>query len=254
MLKSTLKTLAVVCGVALGVLSAGDASAQCTDYVLSFADGRVIGPFTSNGSTTIFAPYFQASPGHSYSIEVLSATDALAGAATTGAVSEICPTADHASVSSNETTDPRGDSRSYRVTTTTATSGYIVTRVPTGTFYYSVSDTTLYNSSWSTAGSYATQWGLQNTTGSAITGTLTVKESFGGSATYTRAVTLPANSTTFVTTFDAFAGGPIPTGRGGSATFTHSGPANTVLGDAYLVGSSGTAVPSIFRALRDVAR
>ncbi len=241
--------------LALGLSLADPAQAQCTDYVITFADGRVMGPFTSNGSTTIFAPYFQASAGHSYSIEIVSATDALAGAATTGALSEICPTADHATVSSNEPIDPRGDSRTYRVTTTASGSGYIVTRVPTGTFYYSVSDTTLYNSSWSTVGGFATQWGLQNTTGSSISGTLTVRESFGGSATYTRAVTLPANQTTFITTFDAFTGGPIPAGRGGSATFTHNGPSQAVQGDGYLFNSSNTILtPIVFRTARDSGR
>lgn len=233
----------------------GAAQAQCTDYVLTFADGRVIGPFTSNGSTTIFAPYFQAAPGHSYSIEILSVTDALAGAATTGSVSEICPTADGPAVSSNETTDPRGDSRAYRVTTTPTTSGYIVTRVPTGTFSYSVSDTTLYNSSWSTVGGFGTQWGLQNTTGSAIAGTLTVRESFGGTSIYTRAVTLAANQTTFITTSDAFTGGPIPAGRGGSATFTHSGPSQSVQGDGFLFNATNTILTPIqFRSVREGGR
>jgi hypothetical protein len=84
-----------------------------------------------------------------------------------------------------------------------------------------VSETTLFNSSWSTSGGFATQWGLQNTTGNTITGTLTVQESVGGTASYTRTISLPANRTTFVTTYDQFNASTIPAGRGGSATFAH---------------------------------
>ncbi|MGE3705251.1 MAG: hypothetical protein AB7I13_08265, partial [Vicinamibacterales bacterium] len=119
-------------------------------------------------------------------------------------------------------------------------------------FRVSASETTLFNSSWSTSGGYATQWGLQNTTEYTITGTLTVQESVGGTASHTRSVSLPANRTTFVTTYDQFGGSTIPAGRGGSATFTHNGPPGAVQGDAYLV--SGTQViPALFKAMRESA-
>lgn len=108
---------------------------------------------------------------------------------------------------------------------------------------------------WSTGGSFATQWGLQNTTSGTVTGTLTVKESVGGSATYTKSVSLPPNTTTFITTFDTFTGGPIPTGRGGSAMFAHGAPPGTILGDAFIVNATGSLVfPAVFRAPREGGR
>lgn len=244
----------VACGVFLALLSAGQASAQsCSNFVVSYADGRVIGPLTNSGGA-LTVPYFQPNAGHSYSIEVRSA-DPGTVSAIFGGPTQTCPTANDPAMVNNNNVEPRGDLRSARVSYTATGNGFVVVRVDNGSFYYSVTDTTLYNSSWSTAGTFATQWGLQNTTGSTITGTLTVKESFGGSANYTKAVTLPPNVTTFITTFDTFVGGPIPAGRGGSATFTHSGPANSVLGDGYLVNAAGTVfVPTVFRAMRDIAR
>jgi hypothetical protein len=235
------------------LLNAGEAAAQCSAFVMGVADGRVFGPFTNADATNLTVPYFQPSVGKSYSIEVWSATaGSISGS--TGGPGVACPNANAASMTVTSNIEPRFDSHGTRVSFTATSTTYIATRVDNGTFYYSVTDTTLYNPSWSTASPYATQWGLHNTTNSTITGTLTVRESFGGSATYTRAISLAPNSTTFVTTFDAFVGGPIPSGRGGSATFTHTGPANSVQGDGYLVGTNGTVVPTIFRAMRDTAR
>jgi len=235
------------------LLNAGEASAQCLNFVLGIADGRVIGPFTNAGAVNLTVPYFQPSVGKSYAVEVWSANSGLISSFT-GGPGAGCPAANDASMTVTTSFEPRLDSRGTRVSFTSTSTAFIVTRVDSGTFYYSVTDTTLYNPSWSTASPYATQWGLHNTTNATITGTLTLRESFGGSATYTRAISLAANSTTFVTTFDTFVGGPIPAGRGGSATFTHNGPANSVQGDGYLVGTNGTVVPTIFRAMRDTAR
>ncbi|MGE3179346.1 MAG: hypothetical protein AB7O32_17880 [Vicinamibacterales bacterium] len=248
-----LKRVLIVCGAIVALLNAGEASAQCTSFVLAVADGRLLGPFTNSGATNLTVPYFQPSAGKSYSVEVLSAGTGLISSFT-GGPGVSCPAANDASMTVNAGVEPRLDTRGTRVSFTATSSNFISTRVDSGTFYYSVTDTTLYNPSWSTASPYATQWGLHNTTNATITGTLTLRESFGGSATYTRALTLPAGSTTFVTTFDTFAGGPIPAGRGGSATFTHNGPANSIQGDGYLVGTNGTVVPTIFRAMRDTAR
>jgi hypothetical protein len=249
-----LLTIASILG--FGCLHAAGASAQtCSNYILAPADGRVIGPITNDGMT-VTVPYFQPDPGRSYSIEVLPATGALLLATpVTGAQNLTCPATESGSNTVTTTTTPRLDSSAYRVSVTATNQGFIVTRVNSGVFTYSVSETTLYNSSWSTAGSYGTQWGLQNSSNATVEGTLTVRESFGGSATYTKLVTLPPNSTTFVTSFDTFVSGPIPAGRGGSATFAHNAPPNVVQGDVFIVNAMGTVVfPSVFRALRDGGR
>jgi hypothetical protein len=163
-----------------------------------------------------------------------------------------CPTATSAAgVVNTSVTEPRvNQGARWSIIGTSPSLVAMRMRVVGQRFKVVVADTTLFNSSWSTVGGFGTQWGLQNTTGSTITGTLTVQESFGGSATYTRSVSLPANSTTFVMSSDQLGGATIPSGRGGSATFTHLGPPGSVQGDAFLIGVN-MIVPAIFRTMRD---
>lgn len=224
-----------------------DASAQCTFFVVGVPDGRIIGPFTNSGASNLTVPYFQPEAGRSYSVEVVSTGSGLISAAT-GDPGTSCPSANGAGVTVTTGMAPKIDSRGSRVSFITSSTSFVATRIDNGTFVYSVTETTLFNSSWSTTGGYLTQWGLQNTTGATITGVLTVQESFGGSAVYTKSVTLPANSSTFVLTQDTFTGGPIPTGRAGSATFVHNGPPGSVQGDGFLINTtSGAIIPVLFR-------
>lgn len=228
------------------------ASAQC-EAVAVIPDGR-IHPIDPTGTDKY--GWFYLNLGRSYSVEV-SPGDGVTGATPFPViVSETanCPTSTNAPNASNTATvEPRmnqGSRWSFIGTNPTLVAVRVhVAGVP---YKVSVSETTLFNSSWSTSGGFATQWGLQNTTGNTITGTLTVKESVGGSASYTRSVSLPANSTTFITTYDQFGGSTIPSGRGGSATFAHLGPPGSVLGDAYLVGAS-QIIPALFAPMRESA-
>jgi hypothetical protein len=246
-----MKLVFAVCLAAIVVLQPARASAQtCENYIPVIADGRIVGPVTA-GAGNVAALYFFVAAGRSYTVEIAS-TGSSSPSAVTGGYGVDCPTVS-GGWPSNSAMMPRSDGRVIRLTIAATATTYIVTRVPTGTVTYSVSETTLYNPSWSTAGGFATQWGLQNTTGSPITGTLTVTESFGGSATYTREVTIPASSGVFVTTFDAFVGGPIPSGRGGTARFSHDGTSGSVNGDGFLVSSTQT-IPISLRAVRDSGR
>lgn len=222
----------------------------CENYVPVIADGRIVGPVTA-GAGNVAAMYFFVAPGRSYTVEIAS-TGSSTPSAVTGGYGVDCPTVS-GGWPSNAAIMPRSDGRVIRLAIAATTSTYIVTRVSTGTFTYSVSETTLYNPSWSTNGGYFTQWGLQNTTNSPITGTLTVQEASGGTATYTRDVTLPANSGVFVTTQDTFVGGPIPNGRGGNARFSHDGPPGAVNGDGFIMNGS-QIVPIGFRAVREGGR
>lgn len=222
----------------------------CENYIPVIADGRIVGPVTA-GVGNVAALYFFVTSGRSYTVEIASTANSIPSAVT-GGYGDGCPTVSGGWLGNTSMT-PRTDARVVRLTIAATADTFIVTRIPDGTVTYSVSETTLYNPSWSTSGGFATQWGLQNTTASPITGTLTVTESFGGSATYTRAVTIPANSGVFVTTYDAFVGGPIPSGRGGTARFSHDGTSGSVNGDGFLVSSSQT-IPISFRAARDGGR
>ncbi len=225
------------------------ASAQC-EAVPIVADGRI-----RVIDSTDYAWFF-AFQGRSYSIEVTT-PDGMTGATPFAPVisdSANCPTVSAGTgISNNTHMEPRlaqGTRWSY----TNMGNSFTPLRIRAGGlgFRVSASETTLFNSSWSTVSGFFTQWGLQNTTESALTGTLTVQESFGGTASYSRTVALPANRTTFVTTNEQFGGSTIPAGRGGSATFTHNGPPGSVQGDAYLIGPS-QIVPAVFKAMRESA-
>jgi hypothetical protein len=245
------RLFAAACLAAVVVLQPAGAAAQtCENYIPVVADGRIVGPVTA-GAGNVAALYFFVAAGRSYTVEIAS-TGSSSPAAVTGGYAVDCPTVS-GGWPSNIAMTPRSDGRVIRLTIAATASTYIVTRIPTGSVTYSVAETTLYSQSWSTVNGFFTQWGLQNTTDSPITGTLTVTESFGGSSTYTREVTLPANSGVFVTTLDTFVGGPIPAGRGGTARFSHNGTPGSVNGGGFLL--SGTQiVPITFQTVREKGR
>lgn len=225
------------------------ASAQC-EAVSIVTDGRirVIDP-------THYA-WFYTAPGRSYSVEVTT-PDGMTGVTPFGPVLSTvanCPTSTDAAGAVNIShIEPRvlqGARWSYTNTGTSSVGLRI--RVGGLGFRVSASETTLFNPTWSTGAGLGTQWGFQNTTDHTLTGTLTVQESIGGTSSYTKTVSLPPDLTTFVTTYDQFGGSTIPSGRGGSATFTHNGPPGAVQGDVYLVGAT-QILPGQFKAMRESA-
>lgn len=236
--------------LAASVLCPTIASAQC-EQVPVLADGR---SHIIDSTVTPTHAWFYVLQGRSYSIEV-TPPDGVTGVTPFAPVindSVNCPTTSSAAgVVSTSLTEPRvNQGARWSIIGTSPSLVAMRMRVVGQRFKVVVAETTLFNSSWSTVGGFGTQWGLQNTTGSTISGTLTVQESFGGSATYTRSLSLPANSTTFVMSSDQFGGATIPSGRGGSATFTHLGPPGSIQGDAFLIGVN-TIVPAIFRTMRE---
>jgi hypothetical protein len=249
-----MKPLWTLAAVLAGLLVCPEfASAQC-EAVPVVTDGRT---YAVDSSVTPTYAWFYVVQGRSYSIEV-TPPDGMTGVTPFAPVisdSVACPTTTSAAGIVNTTSsEPRvNQGARWSIIGTSPSIVALRMRAVGQRFKVSVSETTLFNPSWSTAGAFATQWGLQNTTGSTITGTLTVQESFGGSASHSRSVSLPANSTTFVTTFDQFSGSTIPSGRGGSATFAHVGPPGAVQGDAYLVSAIQT-VPAVFKPVRETGR
>ena len=232
------------------LLRPAPANAQCANIPL-LADGRINTGFDS--TTTNMSAFFTPTTGRSYSIEVTLPITTAGTVPFFGFISNTtnCPTANTAGLATvTGHIEPKFAGNGTRWSVIAVNSTAIRVHVPTQPFMVSVSETTLYNPSWSTVGGYFTQWGLQNTTSFTLNGTITVRESYGGSATYTRAVTLPPNVTTFLTTSEQFTGATIPAGRGGSAMFAHDGPPGAVLGDAYLISAS-QIVPSLFRTMRE---
>ncbi|MGE3707171.1 MAG: hypothetical protein AB7I13_18010, partial [Vicinamibacterales bacterium] len=152
------------------VLCPGLASAQC-DAVPLVTDGRI-----RVIDATDYA-WFYAVPGRSYSVEVTTADGTTGANPFVAVLSTVanCPTSTDASGAvSTSHMEPRilqGSRWSY----TNTGASIVALRMRAGGlgFRVSASETTLFNSSWSTSGGYATQWGLQNTTEYTITGTLT---------------------------------------------------------------------------------
>jgi hypothetical protein len=242
------RTWLFIQAVAVLLACSDHALAQCAQIPV-LADGRVNVGLDS--STVDMHAYFTPTVGRSYSIEITVPITTSGVVPHIGFISNTANCPDSGTISGavvTNTIEPRLSGNGTRWSVISQSSNAIRIRARDQAFNVSVSETTLYNPSWSTVGGYFTQWGLQNTTGTSITGTLTVQESYGGSATYTRAVTLPANVTTFLTTLDP--GFTIPPGRGGSATFAHNGPPGSVLGDAYLI-SPVLIVPAVFRTMRE---
>ncbi len=121
----------------------------------------------------------------------------------------------------------------------------------TSSHYYTItiSETTMFNPSWTTFSPYLTQWGLQNTTGATVHAVLTVKDAISGGP-YTKSVTIAAGSVAFITTNSTFSGGPIPANHNGNAILTHDGPPGAILANTYII-SSTVVFPAEFRAVRE---
>ncbi len=107
---------------------------------------------------------------------------------------------------------------------------------------FRVTDTTLFNPRWSTYSNFDTQWGITNTTTSAITGTLTVFDP-NGAVLKTITQSFPAGLFTLISA--RAKGVPVP--ALGDATFAYVGPAGAILADSYGVGpGNATIVPFKF--------
>lgn len=108
-----------------------------------------------------------------------------------------------------------------------------------------VTDTTMFNARWSTAGGFNTHWGFNNTTASDISGNLTIID---GNGTVLKTVTgalIPAGRSTFYSSDSTDLN--IPINHVGSAMFAYVGPPGGVLADAYFInGNASVIVPALF--------
>lgn len=252
---------AVVCAAALMPALAHGAS-SCSGFVAPVVDGRINVPITID-IVADKSVEFYLQPGHSYSAEVLLPSFNNDMTVIFGGPNTACPAADSAGFTHTESTSPNFlTAGSYRRASITIPSGnnandFYTIRVGASnpeTVTVSISDTTMYNPRWSTFSGFITQWGFQNTTNAAISGTLTVVDGVSGGP-YTKSVSVPAGGkTVFVTTSDTFGGGPIPGSHAGGAIFTHNGPPGSIKADAYFINGSGSViVPSEFKAVREAA-
>ncbi len=116
-------------------------------------------------------------------------------------------------------------------------------------YYLRITDTTLHNPRWTTWSGFITQYGFINTTGSNISGVLTVTDGTSGTK-YTVNVTVPAGGQVFKIISGTGSGSPglnLPPNRAGFADFAYIGPVGAVAADAFYLNSNATVVvPSTF--------
>lgn len=193
-------------------------------------------------ATTAFYT-LNAKGGHSYNVDIWDDVDPTFGVAPTIAVTSDCTT----SISgvkdvTNIDPDLSGgfSSRASWIQGANQTL-YIAVTNPDQTNSYSynvrITDTTQINPRWSTFGTFDTQWGFTNTTGSPITGTLTVIDSTGA-VLKTITKTFPAGLFTLVPA----RGNGVPANHFGNAFFTYVGPVGAILPDTVLINSANTVI------------
>jgi len=216
------------------------------------SDPVLTGDGTASPQDLLFAAtsaYYtlNAKAGHSYSVEVWDVVDQTAAVAPAiQLLASDCMTA----VASTDVTnvDPdlsQGFSRriSWIQTAMDATIQIQVMNPDQNnpyTYQIRVTDTTLYNTRWSTFGGYITSWGFTNTTSTPIKGAVTVVDS-NGQTVATSSPTLAANTATFLTTVDL----NVPANDAGGSSFAYVGPPGAVIADGFLVSPGGTVVTPI---------
>jgi hypothetical protein len=232
----------------------------CATPTVVPADGRVVDfDFVASSASNFYQ--FEARSGRSYSVEVRQDYDDVNPDLTVvvSGPSGTCPSpASLAQLTDTSATEPALPANATRVSFTATASGTHKIQVTNGNgslgryISVSVSETTIFNVRWSTFAGFITQYGFQNTTSQAISGSLVVTDTLGSSIVppVTIPVTIAANGEVFKIVgpgFDVNIGG----GHGGFAVFTHNGPPGSVLTDAYFIGGNSTViVPSRFEPVR----
>ena len=242
------------------------AGQSCVAATVVPADARVVDfDFVANG----VGNFYQASlvPGRSYSVEVRQDYDD----PNTDLATSIFPNATCAgALDDTNSTDTTGQepvlpANSFRRSFTVPGNGtapvvYTIQTQNGGTggryVSVSVSDTTLFNTNWSTFSNFLTVWSFQNTTNKPIAATLTAYDNQGvpPSAPKTINFTIPANSGVNKI-IAGFAGFDINAGpqHGGFAILTHNGPPGSVLAAAEFDNptvSPNALVPTKFEGVR----
>jgi hypothetical protein len=227
---------------------------DCTTPVLMIPDGRLTQGTFPQGTTYWYGIYTQ--PNHSYSVEFEPPNDNFVNSlrAVFGIISVFGPTDSLAGcrgtpsviVTQNSGYSPvilkGGNGAGRRVSFTAQTSALYLISVSnlsgTGGYTFRAVDTTLLSPRWTTSGGRDVQWGFFNASDMPITGILALLDS-SGQVLVTAPVNLPPGGR--ATRFTGVSDLNIVRNNQGSATFAHNGPPNSILGDAFLVYSDGTA-------------
>ena len=253
--------LTTLVGVLILLGLPGVARAQCTDFEIVLADGRprtVTIPFNGTG-TFKRGVFFRAAPGRSYSVEVFGGRDVNVTEIFLDAVNaSSCPTTNAAGVRDTIDIEPRGFDGSrpvrFSFTNTAPVTGlanpFFVTRVrnpsttTAQTVTITVADTTLFNSAWSTFGTFETFYSIVNTTRATLNTTLKLFDTTGTEVASFDFTNIPAGGT--VSTNTSALG--VANNLNGSATLTHDGPPGAVIAEAAIANFAVT--PNIIQPVK----
>lgn len=213
----------------------------CTAPTVIVPDGRITTSTIPNGGIFFFK--ISSRVGSSYSVEfhnVLGAAPTPPGALAVFSDAACATTITPASTAAIDPADLNGDRVS--VTATTVQTIFSLTNSTGGTVTYSfsVSDTSMFSATWSTNGTFDTFYSFLNTTGSTISGTLTLY-TVGGTQVATNNLTVNPNSTASVNTVTLV----TPRNQTGTAKFTHSGPPGAILAECAVANFTITPTPYI---------
>lgn len=250
------KYLAIIFGclvIASPVLHAE--STDCGAPVIVIPDGRI--SLSTFPQSTLYWYGVYALAGHPYTVEFesasnnsLSATVAVFSAITVYGPSDSlvgCRGTSSVTVTPNDgyspviKKSPNGNGR--RASFTGQSAGLYLIAVSnvgsTGPYSFRATDTTLVNPRWSTYGGYFTYWGLLNLSDMTVNGVFTVYDP-SGRALDSVGLTLAPGTEQFHTSLPNDMN--IGPNLAGYATFSHNGPIDAVIGDSYMVNSSGAII------------
>lgn len=248
----------------LAAVGALGESQDCLNPDLIVTDGRIVNShfdasFNGFNPTNWYAFYGQA--GHSYSVEFVPTVDnensnlaihfvnfTIWGPNDIGGLQQNgCRGASTLSLTSTQKYSPVVSKGIYgtgqRASLVEPVSGLNILSISNsqgaGAYSYRVTDTTLFNPRWSTWSGYDTSWGFTNTSDMTITGTLSVYET-SGRLLKSAAVTIPAGGQVFRTSNPSDLN--LPRNDAGYAVFSHNGPPQAIVGDAYMLNGPATVV------------
>ena len=230
-------------------------SPDCGAPVIVVSDGRITQSMFLQGATYWFGIYAQA--GRSYSLEFVPSTDnffstakvQIATLSVFGPSDQLSACRGTSSVVVTQNSGyapvilkgPNGAGR--RVSFTAASAGLHLVAVPnaggTGAYTFRAVETSLFNLRWSTCGGYTDQWGFLNRSDMPVTGTFTL---FDGNnvAIASAQFTIPPQAEVIRTSNPGDLN--VPAKQQGFAVFSHNGPPDAIVADAYMVSPTGLLV------------
>ena len=241
--------------VVLAAMWVSAESTDCSTPVIIITDGRITQSTFGQTATYWYGIYAQAA--HSYAVEFEPPADnyynttkvqiATLGVFGPNDAIPACHGTSTVAVTQNSGYAPvifkNGNGAGRRISFTAQTAGLHLIAATNlagpGSYTFRAVDTTLINARWSTWSGYDDQWGFVNLSDMPITGILTVYDSSGqvlAAAQFVVPVVGEAYRSSSRSDLN------LPRNTGGSAVFSHNGPPNSVLADAYMISPTGSVV------------